>query len=140
MCEQGRPDDNEHGLRFYTGEYSDAYVQRLDFQRGYSISVWRGRHVSEPTQLSEDEADGYWREVLIAGRAIERHFSPLKMNYQMLGNSLPHLHTHIVPRYEVDDAPGGPLRFPEPGSRGKRHEPEVEEDAEALRKFVGGAS
>jgi hypothetical protein len=28
--------------------------------------VWRGRHVAEPTELSDEEAVGYWREVLRA--------------------------------------------------------------------------
>lgn len=33
------------------------------------------------------------------------------MNFQTLGNALPHLHTHIVPRYIGDPAPGEPLPF-----------------------------
>ncbi len=31
------------------------------------------------------------------------------MNYQILGNAVPHLHCHIVPRYFGDPAPGRPL-------------------------------
>jgi diadenosine tetraphosphate (Ap4A) HIT family hydrolase len=31
------------------------------------------------------------------------------MNYQLLGNSVPHLHVHLVPRYLDDPAPGKPL-------------------------------
>jgi len=31
------------------------------------------------------------------------------MNYHMLGNSVPHLHAHIVPRPLLDPAPNGPL-------------------------------
>ncbi|HEY3140085.1 MAG TPA: hypothetical protein VGJ86_03100, partial [Acidimicrobiales bacterium] len=30
-------------------------------------------------------------------------------NYQALGNFLPHLHTHVVPRYPDDPSPGRPL-------------------------------
>jgi diadenosine tetraphosphate (Ap4A) HIT family hydrolase len=29
----------------------------------------------------------------------------------MLGNSLPHLHTHVVPRYLDDGEPGHPAHF-----------------------------
>jgi diadenosine tetraphosphate (Ap4A) HIT family hydrolase len=33
------------------------------------------------------------------------------MNYQLLGNLVPHLHVHLVPRYLDDPAPGKPLPF-----------------------------
>ncbi|HEV3288196.1 MAG TPA: UTRA domain-containing protein, partial [Streptosporangiaceae bacterium] len=36
-------------------------------------------------------------------------YEPLKMNYETLGNSLPHLHTHLVPRYTEDPRPGQPF-------------------------------
>ena len=48
------------------------------------------------------------------GRAIEVAFSPVKLNYDLLGNTLPHLHTHIVPRYADDPRPGWPFPFPDP--------------------------
>ena len=31
------------------------------------------------------------------------------MNYETLGNSLPHLHTHLVPRYHRGSRPGQPF-------------------------------
>jgi diadenosine tetraphosphate (Ap4A) HIT family hydrolase len=34
--------------------------------------------------------------------------------YDLLGNSVPHLHTHIVPRYADDPRPGWPFPFPDP--------------------------
>jgi diadenosine tetraphosphate (Ap4A) HIT family hydrolase len=33
------------------------------------------------------------------------------MNYLTLGNWVPHLHTHVVPRYTHDPAPGGPIAW-----------------------------
>ena len=65
--------------------------------------------MSEPTQLADEEAAGYWRETLRVGRAVEQGFEHAKMNYQMLGNTVPHLHTHIVPRPLLDPAPHEPL-------------------------------
>lgn len=136
MCEQGRPEETPHAARFFAGEVSDAYLQREDIQRGYSVVVWRGRHVAEPTELSPDEATAYWLEVLRVGRAIEHVLEPVKLNYDLLGNSLPHLHTHVVPRYADDPHPGWPFPFP-----GEERPPIEEEafrrDLEALRRWLG---
>jgi diadenosine tetraphosphate (Ap4A) HIT family hydrolase len=97
----------------------------------------RGRHVVEPTELEDGEAATYGREVLRVGRAIEAAFAPVKLNYDVLGNSVPHLHVHVVPRYADDPRPGWPFPFPEtdpppmpPG--------QLDEDLSALRQALGG--
>ena len=136
MCEQGRPEGTEHGARIFAGEVSDAYLQRVDIQRGYTVAIWRGRHVAEPTELEPEEAAAYWLEVLRVGRALEECLQPVKLNYDLLGNSLPHLHTHVVPRYADDPRPGWPFPFPE------EDRPPIEEEAfradvEALRRWLG---
>jgi diadenosine tetraphosphate (Ap4A) HIT family hydrolase len=132
MCAQGRPDETPYGARIFAGEVSDAYLQRADVQRGYTIAVWRGRHVAEPTELSTDEAARYWLEVVEVGRRLERYFEPVKMNYDVLGNSLPHLHTHVLPRYADDPKPGWPFPFPE-GEPEPIEEEAFRQDVEALR-------
>ena len=131
MCEQGRPEETEYGARFLDGEVSDAYLQKEDVQRGYSIVVWRGRHIAEPTELSREEAAQYWLEVVEAGRRIERYLGPVKLNYDILGNALPHLHAHVVPRYADDPKPGWPFPFPE--HRGQVDEAQFRADLAALR-------
>lgn len=113
-CAEGRPEATEHGVRWLAGETSDAYLVRADIQRGLSVVVFRGRHVAEPTELTEAEAAAYGRDVLRAGRAIEVVLEPLKMNYTLLGNAMPHLHTHVIPRYADDPRPGWPFPFPDP--------------------------
>jgi diadenosine tetraphosphate (Ap4A) HIT family hydrolase len=109
MCEAGRPEADRYGVRILEGRYSDAYLQRAKVQRGYTVVIWRGRHVTEPTELGEAEAAGYWAEVLAVARALISVYRPLKMNYETLGNSLPHLHTHLVPRFDDDPRPGEPF-------------------------------
>ena len=81
MCAEGRPDETPFGLRIAAGEVSDAYLQRADIQRGYTVVVWRGRHVVEPTELEEEDASRYWLEVLAVGRALEAVLEPVKVNY-----------------------------------------------------------
>ena len=132
MCTQGRPDETEHGARFFAGEVTDAYLQKANIQRGYSVVVWRGRHVAEPTELAAEEAAQYWRELLEVGRRIEQRLEPVKLNYDILGNSLPHLHTHVIPRYADDPKPGWPFPFPE-DEPGQIEEGQFRRDLEALR-------
>jgi diadenosine tetraphosphate (Ap4A) HIT family hydrolase len=99
-------------VRFFAGRVGDAYLVRADIQRGLSVVIWRGRHVVEPTEVTGKEAAAYGLEVLRVGRAIEAAMAPLKLDYSVLGNSVPHLHTHIVPRYADDPRPGWPFPFP----------------------------
>jgi diadenosine tetraphosphate (Ap4A) HIT family hydrolase len=135
MC-ASRPEEDEFGVRFFAGQVADAYLQRAGIQRGYTIVIWRGRHVAEPTDLDADEAAAYWRELLRVGRALEEHFEPVKLNYDILGNSLPHLHTHVIPRYADDPKPGWPFPFPETDPP-PHPEAELSTDVGALRALLG---
>ena len=75
---------------------------------GYSVVVFRGRLVPDPTLLDPVETLAFWSAVAVAARAIEAVFGSCHLNYQILGNAMPHVHVHIVPRYLSDLAPGNP--------------------------------
>jgi diadenosine tetraphosphate (Ap4A) HIT family hydrolase len=110
MCIEGRPDRIPHGLRVYRGRYLDAYLSTKAAQRGYVVAIWRGQHINDLTELSTSELTGYWSEVAHVSTAVQRHYRPRKVNYEVLGNQMPHLHTHITARFAVGDvAPGHPL-------------------------------
>jgi diadenosine tetraphosphate (Ap4A) HIT family hydrolase len=111
FCAAGRLEEDRFGSRIFAGVVSDAYLHRAQVQPGYTVVVWRGRHVADPTELSDDEAVAYWLETLRVARALERFYHPVKLNFDTLGNTVPHLHTHVVPRYLADENPGGPARF-----------------------------
>jgi diadenosine tetraphosphate (Ap4A) HIT family hydrolase len=140
MCAQGRPEENEFGIRVYRSDTSDGYLQKADVgQRGYCIVIWRGRHVADVTQLSNTEAGEYWEDVLRVARALELHYTPAKLNLMMLGNEVPHLHTHVVPRYVDDRDPGHPPRFTAPGEKTPPLPiAEVRRDAAKLRELMEG--
>ena len=92
---------------------ADLRVSRLRLAanqaaRGYCVLICR-RHVREPFELAAEDQGRYWQDLMRAGRAIQAAFDPIKLNFQLLGNLVPHLHTHIVPRYYGDPAPGRPL-------------------------------
>jgi len=112
MCADAGAEVAHESSRVFAGRVSDAYLVRNDVgQRGYCVVIWRGRHVADPTELTKEEATTYFDEVLRVARAVERTFTPIKMNLEMLGNSLPHLHTHVVPRHLDDGEPGHPAHF-----------------------------
>jgi diadenosine tetraphosphate (Ap4A) HIT family hydrolase len=102
---------NQSGEPFYAGALGSAHLERHAVARGHAIVVFRARHVADLTALSGDEVAAYWRDVQTAARMIEQVFAPCHMNYQLLGNIVPHLHVHLTPRYLDDPFPGRPLPF-----------------------------
>jgi HIT domain-containing protein len=67
-----------------------------------NVRIFSGRVSDAYLQRREGGQRGY---------TIERQYKPIKMNFEMLGNSLPHLHTHLVPRYLDDGEPGHPAHM-----------------------------
>jgi diadenosine tetraphosphate (Ap4A) HIT family hydrolase len=108
MCGRGA-DETPHGLRVFEGTWADAYLGRHPVRRGYAYVIWKGRHVVEPTELTAEEAAGFWSEVAQVARAVDEEYRPAKMNWFSLGNGVPHLHVHLVPRPLDDPRPGRPV-------------------------------
>ncbi len=108
MC-GGGADETSHGLRVFAGEWADGYIGRYPVRPGYAYVIWNGRHVAEPTELSADEAAGFWSDVARVAEAVEEQYQPAKMNWLSLGNGVPHLHVHLVPRPHEDARAGFPL-------------------------------
>jgi diadenosine tetraphosphate (Ap4A) HIT family hydrolase len=94
---------------FHSGRTSEALLERNPIAHGHAVVVFRGRHVASLTDLTLDELADFWQDIQSVGRMLERVFSPCHMNYLLLGNIVPHLHVHIVPRYLDDPAPERPL-------------------------------
>ncbi|MBT3585863.1 MAG: HIT family protein [Halobacteriovoraceae bacterium] len=84
-------------------EFENSYFVVGDHQlyRGYSLLLLK-EHVTELHQLPEKMFLGLMEELRVAGQAIEKTFMPDKMNYSCLGNSDPHVHWHLIPRYKRD--------------------------------------
>lgn len=66
------------------------------------------RHVKEMTDLAPGERTRLMRIVFAVEAALRAMLAPDKINLASLGNQVPHLHWHVVPRFE-DDA-----HFPDP--------------------------
>ena len=57
-------------------------------------------HVKELFQLDEQELAAYMNDVKKVAEAIDKAFQPGKINYGAYGDTMHHLHMHIVPKYE----------------------------------------
>jgi diadenosine tetraphosphate (Ap4A) HIT family hydrolase len=138
MCKNDfAAEDIGWGLLVRRGEVSNAYLWRSGQVRGYSVVIYTGGHVAEPTELDKRDAAAFWGDVLALGRALEALHQPLKMNYLLLGNQIPHAHWHCDPRREAgfDPAPGGPLPF-DMLDLGRQNEEQLRADARALRQLL----
>lgn len=137
MCTPGT-DEMPHGVRVFEGRWSDGYLGRYPVRPGYAYVIWKGRHVAEPGELSPEEAAGFWSEVAHVAQGVAERTQPAKMNWLHLGNGVPHLHIHLVPRPADDPRAGGPL---ESEAFDRAITPEVPADvlaaeAEALRAVL----
>ena len=77
---------------------SVAFLGPWQYYRGYCILVSR-THATELFQLSDESRRAYLEEMSALAMAIAECFRPHKLNYELLGNQVPHLHWHVFPRY-----------------------------------------
>lgn len=66
------------------------------------------RHVGEMTDLPDAERQRLMQVVFALEAALRRLMHPDKINLASLGNVVPHVHWHVIPRF-ADDA-----HFPQP--------------------------
>ncbi len=57
-------------------------------------------HVKELFELSEPDRNAFMKDVCQVAAAMQKAFSPAKINYGVYSDKLPHLHFHLVPKYE----------------------------------------
>jgi diadenosine tetraphosphate (Ap4A) HIT family hydrolase len=60
------------------------------------------KHIAEFSDLSLDEAIEITKAIYKIEKAMIKHLRPDKVNIASLGNYVPHLHIHIIPRYKND--------------------------------------
>jgi len=127
---------NDFSITVFAGEVAEVRLERRSRLPGYCIVIWRLGHVAEPDDLDPLQASRYWAEVMAAGRAVRARFSPVKMNYMTLGNTVPHLHTHVLPRYHDDPAPAGPIAWQDIFSPDPVPEADLHRQAADLRTLL----
>jgi diadenosine tetraphosphate (Ap4A) HIT family hydrolase len=89
-------------------EASWVTMQELAPVAGYVCLVSR-KHAVELHDLPEEVAAGFMRDAQRVSKAVSDATGAVKLNYEIHGNSLPHLHMHFFPRYRGDLFEGRPI-------------------------------
>ena len=103
ICRQAEPLDliANLGANWLTMGESDPV-------RGYVCLVSK-IHVVDLHDLEEAAACAFMRDAQKVSKAVASVTGAVKMNYEIHGNSIPHLHMHFFPRYRGDQFEGQPI-------------------------------
>jgi diadenosine tetraphosphate (Ap4A) HIT family hydrolase len=68
---------------------------------GFCRVIWN-HHVAEMTDLTYGEREHLMSLVFAVEEAVRQVMQPDKINIAALGNMVPHIHWHVIPRYQDD--------------------------------------
>jgi diadenosine tetraphosphate (Ap4A) HIT family hydrolase len=68
---------------------------------GFCRVIWRA-HVAEMTDLSAPQRAHLMNMAWAVETALRQLYQPAKINLASLGNVVPHLHWHVIPRFSDD--------------------------------------
>lgn len=97
-CPLCRPRDER--LVYAEEEVRVVLVDEADYP-GYCRVVWKA-HVTEMTDLAPEQYTRLMVTVLAVEEALRAVLEPTKINLASLGNLVPHLHWHVIPRFTDD--------------------------------------
>jgi diadenosine tetraphosphate (Ap4A) HIT family hydrolase len=103
------PAVNEFWIKIADLSVSSLFLDRNQQHRGYSVMVFNRRHANGLEHLTADEHAAFAADLKKAADAISRTVKPDLMNYASLGNVIPQLHYHLIPRYKAAPRWGAPV-------------------------------
>jgi diadenosine tetraphosphate (Ap4A) HIT family hydrolase len=95
MCRRWEEDSD---LRIVELEHSFVVLNRDQYFPGYTL-LFTKQHATELFHLDRAVRSGLMEEVSGVAEALFTLFQPDKINYELLGNMVPHIHWHLVPRH-----------------------------------------
>lgn len=104
-----RPESNDEWQIVAVLSAASLYLSRNQTYRGHCLLILDLKHATRPEQLSAQEWAAFCSDLHQATVAINKTVRPDHVNVAALGNLIPHLHWHIVPRYRADPRWGGPI-------------------------------
>lgn len=111
-CQYCRKDQRLHDLMIEIAQLnaSTLYLFREQTHRGRCVVAYRA-HVNELFELSDAERNLFMKDVADAARAIKSVVGANKINYGAYSDKLPHLHMHLVPKFEGGASWGAPFEM-----------------------------
>jgi diadenosine tetraphosphate (Ap4A) HIT family hydrolase len=103
------PKTNDDVIFIATLQISSLFLFRDQRFRGYCILSFDAWDATQLDNLEPSEYSAFFIDLRTASQAIRQSMNPDHMNYELLGNTNPHLHWHIVPRYKTDPRWGQPI-------------------------------
>jgi diadenosine tetraphosphate (Ap4A) HIT family hydrolase len=85
------------------------YLPHNQTYRGHCVLVFDPRHATRLDELTPREWAEFSADLHASTRAIAAVCAPDHFNVASLGNVMPHLHWHVVPRYKTDPRWGAPI-------------------------------
>ena len=87
-------------LIFKNNQFRVIQAVEVGFPAFYRV-VWNA-HVAEFSDLSPDERSVCMNAVVLIEKTLREQLQPTKINLAALGNAVPHLHWHVIARFEWD--------------------------------------
>ena len=94
------------------------------------------RHVKEMSDLADDERIIVMRVVFAVEQALIKLMQPNKINLASLGNLVPHVHWHVIPRFGDDPHFPQPVWAARTRARSGRTAPDLTTLRNTLDEFV----
>lgn len=104
-----RPDSTDHRDKVCALSVSTLYLSTNQTYRGQCLLILDTRHATRPGEVPAQEWTAFCEDLRRAERTIVRVVHPDHVNIAALGNLVPHLHWHIIPRYRTDPRWGSPI-------------------------------
>ena len=98
-CQKGEFLEKFGRLAFET-ETSEVIVFKDQHHKGRAIVAYKKDHVAEIQDLNDQERNAFMKDVSDAAKAIQKAYNPDRINYGAYGDTLGHLHIHLVPKYK----------------------------------------
>jgi diadenosine tetraphosphate (Ap4A) HIT family hydrolase len=104
-----RPDSTDHWQKVASLSASTLYLSTNQTYRGQCLLILDTRHATRPGEVPAEEWSAFCADLRRSESAIVRTVNPDHVNVAALGNLVPHLHWHIIPRYHTDPRWGAPI-------------------------------
>ncbi len=91
---------------YFVKELETGFIVLGDYQfyKGYTLFLCK-HHKTELHELDPGFRQDFLKEMSIVAEAVFKAFKPVKLNYELLGNTDEHMHWHLFPRHINDPDP-----------------------------------